>query len=139
MRKLLVFLSIALCLAGGLFASNRFTLPGLDGGTLSSQELDQQRALIVVWSPQSEDCRNIASSLNRISSSWGQHLRVVSVVVNSDVEAVRNFLTGKRLDVPVYLDTDGTFSRFYGISAAVPVLLGVDSGKVRTGLLLLQE
>ncbi len=124
-------LALLLAAAGVLAAPARaqdFRLPGLNGGQLTEGDLAQGATILVVWASWSPKCRDIVNRVNAIQRSWGSRARVVTVDFQEDRADVASFLKGKSLSVPVYLDTDGSFSKSKAVTT-LPGLLVIRDGK----------
>jgi len=114
--------SAALTLATGLIAAGALAagdvrLPGLHGGQLTSAELAKGDTVVVVWASWSPRCRDIVDRVNAIQSKWGARARVVAVDFQEDSSKIEEFLRGKNLAVPVYLDSDGAFSKSMAVTS----------------------
>jgi len=120
-------LLLILALASSPLAAQDVRLPGLQGGQLTDANLAQGATILVVWASWSPKCRDIVDRVNAIQSRWGQSARVVTVNFQEDRDTVQQFLSDKRLSVPVYLDLDGAFSKKSSITT-LPGLLVVRDG-----------
>ena len=114
--------------SGGLGAADRVSLPGLDGGQLTSADLAAGPVILVVWASWSPRCRDVVPRINALARAWSPRARVVTVVFQEDAEAVREFLAGKDLRAPVYLDSSGSFSKKHAITT-LPGLLIFNDGE----------
>lgn len=103
-------------------------LPGLTGGSLGESELNRGTTVIVVWASWSPRGRDIVPRVNAIAQRWGGQARVVTVNFQEDRETVQLFLADKNLRVPVYLDTEGTFSKKNAVTN-LPGLLVIKDGE----------
>jgi len=103
-------------------------LPGLRGGQLTEGDLAQGATVVVVWASWSPRGKDIVARVNAIQGRWGGRARVVTVNFQEDRGTVDGFLAGKNLGVPVYLDTDGTFSKKHAVTT-LPGLLIFQDGK----------
>jgi thiol-disulfide isomerase/thioredoxin len=101
----------------------------LKGEQLAESDLAQGTSIVVIWASWSPRSRDIVERVNPIAQRWGGRARVVTVNFQEDAPAVQGFLTGKSLAVPVFLDSDGAFSKKYAI-ATLPGLLIVKDGQV---------
>lgn len=110
--------AVASALLAGLaaFAAESFRLPGLDGGQLTGADLAHGNTVVVVWASWSPRCRDIVERVNALSSGWGNRARVVTVDFQEEPAAVREFLRGKKLGAPVFLDRDGEFSKAHAVT-----------------------
>ncbi|HVS02269.1 MAG TPA: TlpA disulfide reductase family protein [Thermoanaerobaculia bacterium] len=113
--------------AGG--AQNGWRLSGLDGGELREADLARGTAVVVIWAGWSPRCRGIVDQVNALAAEWGGRARVVTVNFQESPDEARGFLRGKSLRVPVFLDTDGAFSKRHHVST-LPGLLVYKDGRV---------
>jgi thiol-disulfide isomerase/thioredoxin len=116
-------------LAAASPALAQWSLSRLGGGAALDQAgIDSGLVIVVVWTSWSPRGRDIVERLNRIEQRWGSQARVVSVVFQESPEAVNRFLQGKKLDVPVFLDSgNAEFSKRYNVTQ-VPRLLVFKDG-----------
>jgi thiol-disulfide isomerase/thioredoxin len=124
---------LAATLAMGLLgapaaAAQEVHLSGLAGERLSDADLAQGTCIVVIWASWSPRSRDIVDRVRPIASRWQAKARVVTVDFEEDRPAIEAFLAGKAFGVPVFLDTDGTFSKKYAI-ATLPGLLILKDGK----------
>lgn len=133
-RRLVLFVA-CLALVGSLWLgapaahAQGIVLDGLRGGQLSEGELNRGSNIVLVfasWSPRGKD---IHARANQINSRWGSRARVVLVDFQEDRSQVESFLQGKNVQPPVYLDTDGSFSKKYAVTT-LPSLLVLQDGNV---------
>lgn len=104
-------------------------LPGLRGGQLTEGDLAQGATVVVVWASWSPRGKDVVERVNAIQGRWGSRARVVTVNFQEDRGTVDGFLAGKNLSVPVYLDTDGAFSKKHAVTT-LPGLLVIRDGNV---------
>lgn len=104
-------------------------LPGLQGGQLTAGDLGQGATVVVIWASWSPRGKDVVARVNAIQGRWGSRARVVTVNFQEDRGAVEGFLAGKNLAVPVYLDTDGAFSKKHAVTN-LPGLLVIRDGNV---------
>lgn len=102
-------------------------LRGLGGETLSEASLSRGTTIIVVWASWSPRGKDITDRVNRIAGRWGSDARVVTVNFQEDRATVEDFLRGKNLRVPVFLDLDGSFSKKNAVTN-LPGLLIIKDG-----------
>jgi thiol-disulfide isomerase/thioredoxin len=119
---LLASLVLALAATGTLHAEG-LTLPGLDGGKLDTAQLEQGPAIVVVWASWSPRCRDVVTRVNALARKWSPRARVVTVVFQEEGETVREFLAGKGMRPPVYLDSAGAFAKKYGVTTLPGLLI----------------
>jgi thiol-disulfide isomerase/thioredoxin len=104
-------------------------LQGLQGERLGDSDLAQGTTIVVFWTSWSPHSRDIVARVNPLAQRWGGRARVVTVNFQEDRQTVEGFLSGKGLGSPVFLDTDGAFSRKYAV-ATLPGLLIIRDGQV---------
>lgn len=114
--------------ASGL-AQGAGSLPGLDGGSLAAADLGSGDSIVVVWAAWSPRCRDIVRRVNEIESKWRGRAKVVTVNFQEEPDEIREFLEGKNLRAPVYLDRRGVFSKRNAVTT-LPGLLIYKDGEV---------
>ncbi|MEM9596693.1 MAG: TlpA disulfide reductase family protein [Acidobacteriota bacterium] len=100
----------------------------LSGQELTAADLAAGDSVIVVWAPWSPRCRDVAAPIRAIKAAWGERAGVLTVVFQDRPERVRRFMEDADLDVPVFLDSDGSFAKRHGI-ATLPSLLLLRDGE----------
>ncbi len=123
----LAVLAAALLLMLPASPSSAQTLRGLGGEQLSEADLARGTTIIVVWASWSPRGRNIDGRVNALADRWGSDARVVTVNFQEDRATVEEFLRGKNLRAPVFLDTDGAFSKKNAVTT-LPGLLVIRDG-----------
>ena len=108
---------------------DRLALPGLDGGQLTTADLERGTTLLVVWASWSPRCRDVAAGVDRLAETWSGKARVASVVFQEDPETAREAAGGQGLGPPVYLDLTGEFSKQYAVTT-LPMLLIFRDGEL---------
>jgi len=126
----LVAVAGQLALSTAAPAAERVRLPGLRGGELTSAELERGATVVVVWASWSPRCRDIAERVNALEASVGGSARVVTVDFQEEPAAVEEFLRGKGLRAPVFLDRDGEYSKSMEVTS-LPGLVVYKDGEVR--------
>ncbi|MEA2693236.1 MAG: AhpC/TSA family [Acidobacteriota bacterium] len=119
----------ALLLTAAPAAAQGIRLRGLKGEQLAESELSQGTSILVFWTSWSPHSRDVVERVNPLAQRWGGKARVATVNFQEDAAAIQGFLAGKSLAAPVFLDSDGAFSKKYAI-AALPGLLIVKDGQV---------
>lgn len=109
-------------------AAQPLELAGLRGDSLRTADLAQGTTVLVVWAGWSPRCRDIVERVNALAGKWGGKARVVAINFEEDRHQVEQFLAGKSLRVPVYLDSDGGFSKKNAITS-LPGLVVMRDGK----------
>jgi thiol-disulfide isomerase/thioredoxin len=124
----------ALALIGALLlalpalpAAAQGALRGLGGERLAEADLARGTTIIVVWASWSPRGRDIDRRVNALAARWGSDARVVTVNFQEDRATVEEFLRGKNLRAPVFLDTDGAFSKKNAVTN-LPGLLVIKDG-----------
>lgn len=103
-------------------------LTGLAGERLSDADLAQGTTIAVVWASWSPRSHDIVERMQPLAGRWRAQAKIVTVDFEEDRKAVEAFLAGKTLGLPVFLDTEGAFSKKYAV-ATLPGLLVVKEGK----------
>lgn len=120
--------AVLLLLAGALpAAAQGGGLRGLNGERLGDSDLAHGTTIIVVWASWSPRGRDIDSRVNALVDRWGRDARVVTVNFQEDRATVEKFLRGKHMRAPVFLDTDGSFSKKNAVTN-LPGLLVIKDG-----------
>lgn len=123
-------LALLVLLLGAMAAGAQETrLQGMRGEHLGDTDLTRGTTILVFWTSWSPHSRDIVARVNPLVQRWGGHARVITVNFQEDRPTVEGFLSGKDLGVPVFLDSDGSFSRKYAV-ATLPGLLIVRDGQV---------
>ncbi len=105
------------------------SLERLGGGeALTETMLARGAVVVVVWTSWARGGGDIVERINRIDERWRSKALVVSVVFQEDARTVRQFLEGRELKVPVYLDAgNAEFSKRHNVTR-VPRLLVFKDG-----------
>lgn len=137
-RPLSRVLAVAGLLAAALFAgplgggrpasAQEIHLVGLASERLGDAELGQGTVIVVVWATWSPRSRDIVERVKPLAGRWGPRAKVVTVDFEEERPAIETFLAGRSLGAPVFLDSDGVFSKKYAI-ATLPGLLVLKEGK----------
>jgi thiol-disulfide isomerase/thioredoxin len=135
MRIKLPFLVLLACVGLAAVAQGQpspsspdIPLQGLGGERLGGAELAQGTTILVFWTSWSPHSRDVVARVKPLAEHWGGRARVVTVNFMEERPAVDGFLSGKGFDVPVFLDSDGAFSRKYAV-ATLPGLLIIRDGQ----------
>lgn len=113
----------------------KLRLPALQGDELAEGDLARGVTVVVVWASWSPRCRDIVERVNPIAQRWGDRARVITVNFQEDRETAGRFLEGKDLEIPVYLDTDGAFSKKYAVTTLPGLLIFKDGETAYRGRL----
>jgi len=109
-------------------AAQEIHLAGLAGERLGDAELGQGTVIAVVWASWSPRSHDIVERGKALAGRWSSRARVVTVDFEEERPAIETFLAGRSMGAPVFLDTDGVFSKKYAI-ATLPGLLVLRDGK----------
>jgi thiol-disulfide isomerase/thioredoxin len=121
--------ALLLCLvAAKAVLAQEVHLTSLSGERLSDADLAQGTTIVVVWASWSPRSRDVVERVKPLAGRWGARARVMTVNFEEDRPAIEAFLAGKALTVPVFLDSDGAFSKKYAIGT-LPGLLVLKDGK----------
>lgn len=139
-QRIIAAISLVALLATVSPAAAEWSLPRLSGDApLDQAAIASGPVIVVVWTTWSPRGRNIVERLNGIRSAWGDRARVVSVVFQESPEAVSRFLDGKKLAVPVFLDSgNAEFSKRYNVTQ-VPRLLVFKDGVIAVNVNLTDD
>ena len=97
-------------------AAQGLRLRGLAGEELRESDLAGQPTIVVVWASWSPRGRDVVQRVKVLVGRWGGWARVITVNFQEDRATVEKFLAGQNLGAPVFLDTDGAFSKKYGVT-----------------------
>lgn len=103
-----------------------FALPLLDGGAISSEELDGRAAVINVWASWCPPCRGEAPILRRLHEASDPGEVVFLGVIRNDSEGpARDFIRDFGLDGFDHAVDDGSFARAYAVRG-IPMTFVLD-------------
>ena len=135
-RRLVSIIALALTLGFGAFAcqadaagNSKLTIKGLERGSLSDADLQKGTTILVVFAGWSPRCRDVIERVNEIQGKWGSRARIGLVDFQESESDIRGFLANRKTSVPVYLDSDGEFSKRYAVTQ-LPYLLIIRDGKI---------
>lgn len=111
-------------------AADGIRLAGLRGGELTQADLDRGAVVAVIWASWSPRCRDIVERINDLEAKLGGAARVVAIDFQEEPAAVEQFLAGKSLGAPVFLDRDGEFAKSMEVTTLPGVVVFKD-GAVR--------
>lgn len=109
-----------------------FSLPTLEGRTVSLAGLRGQVVLLNFWATWCLECRPEMPALETLHQRFGPRgFSVVAVNVREGPTAVRNYVRELGLTFPLLLDSDGAVIRRYGVvGLPTSFLVGRDGGAV---------
>ena len=92
-----------------------FTLPNLDGESVSLSDLEGRPVFINFWRINCTPCREEMPHLQAVYEERQGELVMLNVNIGDDASNIKQFLEVNSLSFPVLLDTDITVARRYGI------------------------
>ena len=109
-----------------------FSLPTLDGATVSTQSLAGKPTMLVFWAPWCGVCKLESGNVSWVRSLVGAHANVVSVASEyGDLAEVRAYVAEQGVDYPVLLGGKAT-ARAFAV-AAFPTVFFLDGQGRITG------
>ncbi|MCB0022998.1 MAG: TlpA family protein disulfide reductase [Caldilinea sp.] len=93
--------------------SRDFTLPTLNGGTLSLSDLRGEWVVLNFWATWCAPCVKEMPYLSTVAETRDVH--VVGVNFNEDAATVRKFVADHAIDFPILLDPDDITLLVYGV------------------------
>lgn len=85
-----------------------FTLPGLNGGSISSDDFAGTVTLLNFWATWCPPCRREMPAIERLQQSMkGYNFRIVAVSVSEKKQTVQPFIESAGYSFPIYLDERG--------------------------------
>jgi hypothetical protein len=118
-----------LLLAGPAAFAQELHLVGMGGERLGDADLAKGIAIVVVWATWSPRAHDIVERVRPLAGSFSSRGRFLTVDFEEERPAIEAFLAGRSMAAPIFLDTDGAFSKKYAI-ATLPGLLVLKEGKV---------
>lgn len=93
-----------------------FTLPKLDGGTITLSEFRGKKPVVVsFWASWCPNCRRDMPNLNRFYEKYKDKVEVIGVNLQEKNSAVRDFIASRGISFPIALDPYGQASNTFGI------------------------
>ncbi len=103
-----------------------FALPLIDGGEVTSDDLDGRAAVINVWASWCPPCRSEAPILRRANAAADPAALLFLGVIRNDSEGpAREFIADFGLDGFDHAVDDGSFARAYGVRG-IPMTFVLD-------------
>lgn len=127
--RLLLVAALSLLAVAASQPAQAQPLSGLSGGSLSDADLSRGKVVVVVWATWSPDGRDLVPRVNALNQRWGQQARVVTVNWMETSQEVNDYLRGKSLAAPVFLDSDGSFAKRHALTK-LPALAIFDGGRL---------
>ena len=124
-------LSLVVLLASAPVGAQRGqdSIRGLDGGSLTTDELASGDSVPIFWPSWPPRSRDIVDKVNPILARCSDRAGVAPVNFQESPEEIRAFLADKRLRAPVYVDDRGAFSRRRAVTD-LPGLVIYKAGQV---------
>lgn len=112
-----------------------FTLPGLTGGSISSDDFAGTVTLLNFWATWCPPCRREMPAIERLQAQMeGYNFRIVAVSVSEKKQTVQKFLNSEAYTFPIYLDERGAIGASLA-SQGIPTTYILDaSGAVIAGI-----
>ena len=92
-----------------------FSLPGLDGGTVSSDDYDERIYVVNFWASWCVPCRAEAPHLEAFYRRWSPQVGMVGIVYQDNESDARAFREEFGLTFPQAMDTDGVAAIDFGV------------------------
>ena len=131
-RPLLIAIAALLAALGaavGGAAAQEVRLNGMAGEHLADADMAKGVTIVIVWASWSPRSHDLVERVKPLAAHWGGQAHMVTVDFEEDRKAIQLFLVGKQLSLPVFLDSDGAFSKKYAV-ATLPGLLIIKDGAV---------
>ncbi len=115
----------------GRSVPRNFRLPLMDGGEFELPAASQKGILLLdFWTSWCDDCQATAPLMAQIANEYSPRgVRYIAVNYREPPEAIRSFLTGLKLDIPVALDLRGAMADALGVKS-IPTVVIVDEFNV---------
>ncbi len=108
-----------------------FTLPSLDGNTVSLSQFKGKAVVLNFWSMWCSACRKELPVIQEVINQSIPETVVLNIHVGGREETIRNYLEGQGLHLTVLLDKDGSVQNIYNV-AETPTMFILDrAGIVR--------
>lgn len=110
-----------------------FSLPTLDGGTITLSEYRGKKPVILdFWASWCPNCRRNMPKLNDLYVAYKDRMEVIGVNLAESENIVRKFIAGGNISFPIVLDAYGTVARLYKMNYTnVHVLINKDGNLVK--------
>ncbi|NPA05884.1 MAG: redoxin domain-containing protein [Chloroflexi bacterium] len=96
-------------------AAPDFTLPALNGGTISLQDYRGRVVLLNFWATWCTPCREEMPLLDAVHREYGPEVVVLAINVGESADEVQRFVMAHNLQLPIALDEDMHLSQRYGV------------------------
>lgn len=103
-----------------------FTLPNLDGESVSLTDFEGRPVLINFWNTGCPPCREEMPYLQEVyDERQGSELVMLTINIGQNAATVKSFLHDNNLSLPVLLDADAAVARRYGMPG-IPTTFFID-------------
>ncbi len=103
-----------------------FTLPNLDGESVSLTDFEGRPMLINFWNTGCPPCREEMPYLQEVyDERQGSELVMLTINIGQNAATVKSFLHDNNLSLPVLLDTDAAVTQRYGMPG-IPTTFFID-------------
>ena len=103
-----------------------FTLPDLDGKSVSLRDFSSRPLLINFWNTGCPPCRREMPYLQEVyDAQQDTELVMLTINIGESPDTISDFLQDNDLSLPIIIDIDGTVARTYGLSG-IPTTFFID-------------
>jgi len=93
-----------------------FTLPKLDGGTITLAEFRGKKPVVVdFWASWCPNCRRDMPKLNSFYDKYKDKVEVIGVNLQEKESTVQDFVNSRNISFPIALDSSGQTANAFGI------------------------
>lgn len=107
-----------------------FELKSLDGDTVTLEDYKGQYLFINFWATWCQYCDEEMPDLMAFQKKHAEELTVLAINVNEKNDVVQKYIDKNKLELKVLLDSDGTVSQLYQVSAFPTTFLVDKAGKI---------
>ncbi len=107
-----------------------FELKTLKGETVTLEAYKGQYLFVNFWATWCQYCDEEMPDLMAFQKSHKGEMTVLAINVNEENSVVQKYIDKKKLDLEILLDTDGTVSQLYQVSAFPTTFLIDKAGKI---------
>ena len=112
-----------------------FTVPGIHGGSISTDDFAGTVTLLNFWATWCPPCRREMPAIERLHKQMeGYNFRIVAVSVSENKQTVQKFLESENYTFPIYLDERGAIGASLA-SQGIPTSYIIDAtGAIIAGI-----
>lgn len=107
-----------------------FELKSLDGDTVTLEDYKGQYVYINFWATWCQYCDEEMPDLMAFQKKHAEELTVLAINVNEKNDVVQKYIDKNKLDLKILMDSDGTVSQVYQVSAFPTTFLVDKAGKI---------